>query len=90
MNWFSTVVVRADGRTELDQSRDAAGQTVTLRAELDTLILFSATHPLDPAESYSPQAIATTLLAGEPADAGDVCRSHCPENGRACRLTLSY
>ena len=52
VNWFTTVVVEEG--TSADTSRRAAGHCVTLRAELDTLVILGATpHPLEPADEYA-------------------------------------
>jgi urea carboxylase-associated protein 2 len=86
VNWFSTIVVEDGGKFVFDASRRKAGQSVTLRAELDTLVVLSATpHPFDPVTEWKPSTITAELFAGAPAD--DPCRLHRPENGRAYALT---
>ena len=43
VNWFSTIVVEDGGKFRFDTTRQAPGQSVTLRAELDVLMVMSAT-----------------------------------------------
>ena len=88
VNWFSSVLVEDGGDFRFDASRRRPGQSVTLRADLDVLVLFSATpHPFDPVTEWDPQSIQVELLAGEPAASDDPCRHSREENGRAHQLT---
>ena len=92
VNWFSTVVTQDgpdnSGELVFDTSKRKAGDSVVVRAELDVLLILSATpHPFDPIETYDPEPIDVAILDGEPAPAGDPCRTSCSENGRAYELT---
>jgi uncharacterized protein len=46
INWFSKVVVDAEGNVQLDSGNHAAGNSVSLRFEMDTLVVMHACpHP---------------------------------------------
>ena len=88
MNWFSRVSVAQSGRFQFDAADQKPLDRVVLRAELDVLVILSATpHPFDPQDEWAPQPIDAYLVTGEKPDSRDLCRTHCPENGRAFALT---
>jgi urea carboxylase-associated protein 2 len=90
VNFFVKVTVALDG-TLAFRPETRAGRAVTLRAELDTLVVLSNTpHPLDPARSYAPKPVELSLLAVEPAQKSDPCRTHCEQNERGFLLTENY
>ncbi len=90
VNFF--VKVGADAEGNLAFAADAArpGSEVTLRAEMNVLVVLSNTpHPLEPESRYAPKPALLRLAAGEPAAADDPCRRACPENERGFVLTES-
>lgn len=83
MNLFSKVAVGADGALEFVVGNSRAGASLTLRFELDTLVvLCSSPHPLDPVAAWSPRPVRLELEQVLPAGADDVVRRACPENER--------
>ena len=84
------VKVRADGRGQLSwvPGNSRAGSHVTLRAEIDTLVILSNTpHPLDPSPRYAPPPVALTIARGSALSTEDPCIHSRPENERGFALT---
>jgi len=65
-----------------------AGDWVTLRSEQDLLIVLStAPHPLDPAETWQPSGVRVTVVpVGAPGE-DDPSRVHRAESARALAVT---
>ena len=83
VNFFSKAVADETGRLHFDTAHRAPGQHVDVRFEMNVLVILSAApHPLDPATSYAPTPVQLTGWRSGTAGADDVCRLHCPENGR--------
>lgn len=83
VNLFTKIVVGDEGRLQFIAGH-APGASVTLRAEVATLVVLSNTpHPLDPAATYAPPAIELRLTSVVPPAADDPCRISRPENARA-------
>lgn len=83
INWFSKVAVNDDGGMFLDASANRPGAQVTLRFEMDTLVLLHACpHPLDASAQYPAKTVGIELGVAEPVAADDYCRNFRPENGR--------
>ena len=88
INFFSKVTVDDAGVMSLANDHCRAGASVTLRFEMDTLVLlYAGQHPLDAERSYRPRAVQLDALFTGPAPADDACRSHCPENARGFQNT---
>jgi uncharacterized protein len=88
VNLFTKVVADADGNLAFVPNSAAVGSAVTLRAEMDTLIVLSNTpHPLDPTTVYAPPPVELTIERCAPPAADDLCRTSRPENARAFQLT---
>jgi urea carboxylase-associated protein 2 len=83
LNFFSKVDVGDDGAMRFVEHNSDAGDSVTLRFELDTLVLLSSVpHPLDPAPDWDPRPVQISLArVAEPA-ADDAVRMACAENER--------
>jgi urea carboxylase-associated protein 2 len=91
VNFFVKVAADASGVLRWVPANSAAGTTVALRAELNTLVVLSNTpHPLDPATTYGPKPVGLAVEAGTPAGPHDECRETRPENGRGFALTEDY
>lgn len=91
VNFFARVVVGDDGALTYAPGSSRPGAAVTLRFEMDTLVVLSATpHPLDPAREYRPGAVKLQVSDGPAAPADDPCRLSRPENGRGFALTAAY
>jgi hypothetical protein len=88
INFFSRVTVDANGRTSLVPNHSAPGSHVDLRAEMNVLVLLSATpHPFHPAGDYPRKPVRMTIWKSGPAGPDDPCRRSRPENERGFRNT---
>jgi urea carboxylase-associated protein 2 len=83
VNLFTKVAVADDGSFAFASGNSAAGAEVTLRFELDTLVvLCGVPHPLDPAAEWSPRPVGLRIEAVDAAAADDRVWRACPENER--------
>lgn len=90
VNLFVKVSVDARGALRFCREEKPL-RHVTLRAEMDTLVVLSNTpHPLDPRPTYAPGPVELSLLASLPADLDDPCRTRCEQNERGFLLTENY
>jgi urea carboxylase-associated protein 2 len=88
INFFSRVTVDDDGRIAFATDHCPAGASVTLRTEMDALLVLSNTpHPLAPAGEYPRRRVKIEILPGSPPPADDFCRNFRPEGARALALT---
>ena len=91
LNLFSKVAADDEGNLVFDPSVARAGASVTLRFEMDTLvILHSCPHPLDPAEEYPMKPVQIEMLKAAPVTEDDFCKNFRPENGRAFENNRIY
>jgi urea carboxylase-associated protein 2 len=82
VNFFSKVAVGDDGALAFVPGHSAPGASVTLRFELDSLVVLSSVpHPLD--AEWRPRPVRLLLAEAPPAAADDAVRMACPENERA-------
>jgi urea carboxylase-associated protein 2 len=90
VNFFVKVAADAAGNLRWVADNSKAGDSVTLRAGLDTLVVLSNTpHPLDPSETYAPKPVAIEIRATT-APVDEHCRKRCDENERGFTLTERY
>jgi urea carboxylase-associated protein 2 len=83
VNLFTKVVVGEHGELAFVPGNSPAGSSVTLRFELDVLVvLCCAPHPLDPVTYWSPRAVRMELDSVARAGDADAVRTACAENGR--------
>lgn len=83
INWFSKVATDANGELHLVQGQSASGGSVTLRFEIDTLvILHTCAHPLNRAAGYPRKPVRIELGLAEPVQEDDYCMNFRPENRR--------
>jgi urea carboxylase-associated protein 2 len=83
MNFFSKVTVGADGELEFVTGNSRAGCSVTVRFELDALVvLCSVPHPLDPVARWRPRLVQLSINDVPLADEADAVRLACEENER--------
>lgn len=83
LNLFSKTTVDDAGNLRLDESAASAGSTVTLRFEMDTLVVMhSCPHPLNSAVQYPRKPVHCKLFMAEPVTADDFCLNYRPENKR--------
>ncbi|HEY6880344.1 MAG TPA: urea amidolyase associated protein UAAP1 [Polyangiales bacterium] len=91
VNFFTQVRVDDDGNLHFVPAT-TSGTKITLRAELDVLVVLSNTpHPLDPMTRYAPKPLLLSIVQGpRVVAADDVCRTHCEQNRRGFELTEDY
>lgn len=88
INFFSRVEVADDGRLQFVAGNSQPGARVTLRFELDVLVvLANVPHPMDPAQAWSPGVVGMSIAAAAPAAPDDAVRHACPENERGFAAT---
>ena len=62
INWFMNVPVEADGTLGIVDGRSAPGKSLTLRAEVDTLVLISNCPQINnPCNGFDPTPIRTVI-----------------------------
>ena len=91
INFFSKVVPDEAGALRYVPAHSAAGGTVDLRFEMDTLVVLSAApHPLDTRAVYAPSDVVLTAYRADAVAMDDPCRTQCAQNGRAFTNTERY
>ena len=88
INFFSKVSADDAGLLRFDPAHCAGGESVTLRTEMDLLVVLSnVPHPMHPPGAYPRVPVEVTVAPASPAEANDFCRNFRPECGRAMELT---
>jgi urea carboxylase-associated protein 2 len=83
VNWFKGVTIAADGATRFDGG-GPAGASVTLRAEMDVIVvLANCPHVLDPRSAYAVTPAQVSAWRGPITPADDAIRNATPEGLRA-------
>lgn len=83
VNWFSKVATDNEGALSLVAGHSQPGSEVTLRFEMDSLVmLHTCPHPLNQAEQYPDRGIDITLGIAGAVTEDDYCRNFRPENRR--------
>ncbi len=91
VNFFSKVVVGPDGAMQFAAGNSHAGDSVTLRAEMNLLVVLeTGQHPLDPNPRYAPKPAGISVAMAAPVAEDDLCRLSRPENGRGFINTERY
>jgi urea carboxylase-associated protein 2 len=91
LNLFSKVAADDEGNLSFVTGHCKAGDAVTLRFEMDTLVaLHTCPHPLDPAAEYPKRGVDIALDEAAPVAADDVCLTHCDENARGFENNRLY
>jgi urea carboxylase-associated protein 2 len=91
INWFSKVVANNSGNISLDNTIQAAGNSVTLRFEMDTLVLMHACpHPLNTEKEYPFKSVQIELGEADPVADDDYCKNFRPENQRGFQNNQLY
>jgi urea carboxylase-associated protein 2 len=84
LNWFKAVRIEADGAVAMDAGPFAPGRSITLRAEMDVIVvLANCPHVLDPRAEYSVTPLRATAWRGPQTAADDPIRTATPEGLRA-------
>ena len=91
INWFKGVSIASDGAITLDVGPFAPGRQVTLRAEMDVIVvLANCPHVLDPRPDYQVTALRAAAWRGPPTPQDDAIRTTTPEGLRAFLNTEDY
>jgi len=93
VNFFVKVTASEQGDLTFEPGSQP-GRHVTLRAEMDVLVVLSNTpHAMDPRADYAPRPLEVTVLPGTPqtpVPKDDPCRARCEQNERGFQLTEDY
>jgi uncharacterized protein len=88
VNFFSKVVVDAEGGMNFVPDHCPAGARMGLRSEMDVLfVLANCPHPLAPPGEYPRARVQIEIFPSDPPDGDDFCRNFRPECGRTLALT---
>jgi urea carboxylase-associated protein 2 len=91
VNLFSKVFVKEDGSLHYQPGWCKEGSTVTLRTEMDVVVIVSNTpNPLNPASEYPAVPVLLEAYDAPAVDLLDECVQHCPQNYRAFENTWEY
>ncbi len=91
LNLFSKVSVDAEGNLAWQPGHSRAGDHVSLRFEMDTLVLLhTCPHPLDSSPEYPRRPVRFELHEAAPVGEDDFCRRSRPENERGFRNNALY
>lgn len=84
VNWFKGVRIAPDGGTLLEHGPFRAGRTLTLRAEMNVIVvLANCPHVLDPRAKYSVTPVRVSAWRGAVTGSDDPIRNSTPESVRA-------
>lgn len=91
VNFFSKVMVDAAGALRYVPAHSRPGDSVKLRFEMDTLVLFhTCPHPLNAAAEYPRRPIHFQVRVAAPVASDDCCLNFRPENRRGFRNNAIY
>ena len=91
VNFFSKVIPDEAGNLSFVQGHSKAGSYVDVRFDMNVLLVLSAApHPLETKTIYQPAAVKLSAWHAGLADAGDLCRNACEQNGRGFVNTGRY
>lgn len=91
LNLFSLIVTDDLGNMRLDTNNSPAGSQMTLRFEMDTLVLLhTCPHPLNKSENYPRKPLKFELGLANPVTEDDYCRNFRPENQRGFQNNALY
>ena len=91
VNLFSKVKSNPSGQLQFVPDHCQKGAFVTLRTEMDVLIILSNTpNPLDPRVTYPSVPIRLEVAQASEVEGADYCLNYRPENRRAFENTWDY
>ncbi len=83
VNFFSKVIPDEAGNLSFVQGHSKAGSYVDVRFDMNVLLVLSAApHPLETKTIYQPAAVKLSAWHAGLAEAADLCRNACEQNGR--------
>lgn len=91
LNLFSKIAVDDNGDMHYKSGNSKAGDAITLRFEMDTLVVFhTCPHPLNPATEYPRQPVIYQISKAAPVTEDDECMNSREENQRGFKNTQLY
>jgi len=91
LNWFSKVYVDEQGNMKFDPDNSLAGSSVSLRFEMDTLVVFhTCPHPMNIASVYPKKPVTYQICKADPVNDDDYCLNHSAENKRGFQNNALY
>ncbi|MFK7861140.1 MAG: urea amidolyase associated protein UAAP1 [Granulosicoccus sp.] len=91
INWFSQCNIGDDGSISLDQNRSTKGSSLTLRIEMDCLVLLhTCPHPMSSASTYPDTPVSLVLSDAPVMTEDDICLNSCDENRRGFENNRLY
>ncbi|MDH5517402.1 MAG: urea carboxylase-associated family protein [Gammaproteobacteria bacterium] len=91
LNLFSSVSVDDMGNLQFKENNSKAGDSIELRFEMDTLVIFhTCPHPLNPASEYPRKAIRYQIVQSAEVADDDFCKNFRPENRRGFENNKIY
>ena len=91
LNCFSKVVTDEEGNLEYVSGNSTAGDSVTLRMEMEVLVVLNTCqHPLAPRAEYVSKPVLLQVFEGGALHDDDECLNSHPENTRAFLNTFHY
>jgi urea carboxylase-associated protein 2 len=91
VNLFSKVFVTEDGGMHYENGWCQKGATVTLRTEMECVVILSNTpNPLNLSSEYPAVSVGVEVYVAPEVDLLDECVQHCPQNRRAFENTWEY
>lgn len=91
VNLFSKVYCDHDGNMNFVSGHAKKGDTITLRTDMDVLVILSnSPNPLDTSKAYPSVPIKLTITDAPPFKEDDICINHRPENRRAYENTFDH
>ena len=90
INWFSHVSANDNGQLALTK-RSKSGDHLTLRFEMDTLVVMhTCPHPLNDDDNYPNKPIKLHISKAKPVLEDDYCMNYRPENQRGFKNNALY
>lgn len=90
LNLFSEVSSDDEGKLHLSR-QSQAGDSITLRFEMDTLVIMhTCPHPLNTASDYPHKPVEVSLKKASPLQPDDYCLNLCDENRRGFHNNALY
>lgn len=91
LNLFSRVGVDETGNLIYSEEQSKAGDSIELRFEMDTLVVFhTCPHPLNTAEQYPKKPVRYQLFEADTVSKDDFCMNSRPENQRGFENNRIY
>ncbi len=91
LNLFSKVAVNKEGELSLSENHSEVGSKITLRFEMDTLlVLHTCPHPMSTEKEYPSKPVGIEISDAPPVSEDDCCLTHCSENTRGFENNRLY